>query len=55
MQVNECKYCGAKAYNGNDVCYLCMEKLRLLRQIRAMLMPYYKGEGAKDGKQKKGL
>lgn len=37
-----CKYCGSKTYNPECICPDCKEKLVLIRQIKAMLMPYKK-------------
>lgn len=36
-----CKYCGAKTSTRDEVCPTCKDKMYLLREIRAMLMPYY--------------
>lgn len=36
-----CKHCGAKTQNVSSVCSLCNEKLKLIRRIKAMLLPYY--------------
>lgn len=35
-----CKHCETTTNNSSRVCSDCNEKLRLWRQIRAMLMPY---------------
>lgn len=46
---NICTYCGAKTtYCG--VCGHCNEKLLLIRQIKAMLMPYYLSKKERDRK-----
>ena len=61
MKMRVCKYCGCKTKNASEICSSCNEKLRLIRQIRAMLMPYKirKDEKAKlggsDGKSEKGV
>lgn len=44
----ECKYCGAKTQNSGCVCSECKAKLKLIRQIKAMLMPVYQ-ERRKNG------
>jgi hypothetical protein len=44
----KCKYCGAKQTNPDGVCYFCLEKIRLIRQIKAMLMPYYKSKKERE-------
>ena len=35
-----CKYCGMKTLNKGGVCSPCLAKIKLWRQIQAMLMPY---------------
>lgn len=32
-----CKYCGCKTTNQKDMCNTCIEKLRLIRKIRAIV------------------
>ena len=39
-----CKYCEAETGNSSEVCQYCSEKIPLVRQMRAMLMPYYKSK-----------
>lgn len=36
-----CKYCGTTTTSKDRVCPQCLEKLTLIRNIKAMLMPYY--------------
>ena len=36
-----CKYCEVATTNSNRVCHYCAEKIPLIREIRALLMPYY--------------
>lgn len=43
-----CKYCGAKTTNSMEVCTNCDKKIPLIRQIRAMLMPYYISKKARE-------
>lgn len=43
-----CKYCEAETPNKNRVCQYCAEKIPLVRQIRAMLMPYYISKKARE-------
>ena len=31
-----CKYCGATAHNGTDVCSTCTEKIPIVRKITAI-------------------
>jgi hypothetical protein len=57
-----CKYCGSKTQHGSEICTVCYSKLRLIRQIREMLMPYYerklareKKRGGSDEEQGKGV
>lgn len=57
-----CKYCEAETSNSNGVCPHCAEKIPLIRQIKAMLMPYYiskkareKMLGGSDEKSEKGV
>ena len=38
-----CECCGKKSGSGK-LCGNCREKIKLLRQIREMLMPYKKGK-----------
>ena len=49
----KCKYCNAETNNKKSgICSECMNKIYLIRQIKAMLMPYYlreKGKDKKDG------
>lgn len=60
MARHKCKYCEAETSNVSEVCQYCAEKIPLVRQIRAMLMPYYKSKkareemlGGSDGKSEK--
>lgn len=32
-----CKYCGCKVTNQTDICNNCVEKLRLIRKLRAIV------------------
>lgn len=57
-----CKYCESVTHNGGRVCSHCLEKLYLIRQSKAMLMPYYISKkekeemlGGSNGKSKKGV
>lgn len=45
-----CKYCEAKTKNSGEVCSSCLEKLRLIRQIKAMLEPYKKSKEERENK-----
>lgn len=46
-----CIYCGVKS-GKNDECSNCREKKKLIRKMRAMLMPYYRKK-VKANEQKK--
>lgn len=59
---HSCKYCERPTTNASEVCQYCSEKIPLVRQIKAMLMPYYISKkareemlGGSDGKPKKGV
>lgn len=36
-QIKDCKYCGSKVYYAGEICSNCREKLRLIREIRAII------------------
>lgn len=38
--VNNCKYCGTNTYNGKTICSSCGTKLKLVRQLLAMVKDY---------------
>ena len=44
MMAKNCKYCDRITTSKSGVCDKCEEKLVLIRQIRKMLLPYYKRE-----------
>lgn len=49
MAEHICKYCGSKITGGGtEMCTHCREKIPLIRQIKAMLMPYYKSKKARE-------
>lgn len=33
----ECKYCGTNVYHAGNICHNCREKLKLIREIRAIV------------------
>lgn len=43
-----CAYCGTAIRRG-EICGRCTEKLRLIRQIKAMLLPVKRDEKGKKG------
>lgn len=45
MKKLKCKYCNAKTSNLNCICFNCNEKLKLIREIKAMLSPLKKTQG----------
>ncbi len=46
MAKPKCKYCIAKAYSANGLCFNCYKKLKIISRIHAMLQPLIK-EGKK--------
>ena len=34
---NKCKYCDSPANSGADICWNCLEKLRLIRKMQRMI------------------
>ena len=47
--VHYCKYCGTKISGGaTEMCAHCREKVLLHRQIKQMLMPYYRSKKARE-------
>lgn len=49
-----CKYCGAKTSTRDEMCPTCKDKMYLIREIRAMLMPYYKQKQEIERERKDG-
>ncbi len=50
MAKHICKYCGTNTTSADRICPGCMEKLILIRNIKAMLMPYYKRKKEREKK-----
>lgn len=45
--ISNCKYCGVEM-STRDVCSRCRVKLKLIRDIKAMLRPTYERKKAKE-------
>ena len=43
-----CKYCESKTPNQDGICRRCKELIVMIRQIKAMLMPYYRSKKARE-------